>query len=238
MATVSAASGALSVAPGSIVSGFGQGLATTTVGVAQVPLPVELAGTSVRVKGSDGLERAAPLFFVSPRQANFLIPEGTKTGLGSVTVTVNAEVVATGTVGVEDVAPGIFTANASGQGVAAAFIVRVAPDGTQTTELVFDSSAPLGERTALPMDFGPEGDRLFLVLFGTGMRGATTGATATVGGRVVDVADPVAQGQFIGLDQVNLGPLPRALGASGEVDILVAVDGKQANTVTVRFQGP
>ena len=46
----------------------------------------------------------------------------------------------------------------------------------------------------------------------------------------------VPQGQFVGLDQVNLGPLPRSLTGRGEVDIVLTVDGKVANTVTVTIQ--
>jgi uncharacterized protein (TIGR03437 family) len=46
----------------------------------------------------------------------------------------------------------------------------------------------------------------------------------------------VAQGQFDGLDQLNVGPLPRSLAGKGEVDIVVTIDGKQANVVTVAIQ--
>ena len=37
-------------------------------------------------------------------------------------------------------------------------------------------------------------------------------------------AGPVAQGQFDGLDQLNLGPLPRSLAGRGEVEVVVTVD--------------
>ena len=52
----------------------------------------------------------------------------------------------------------------------------------------------------------------------------------------MEFAGPVAQGQFDGLDQINLGPLPRELAGRGEVDIVITVDGKQANVVTVTFE--
>ena len=42
----------------------------------------------------------------------------------------------------------------------------------------------------------------------------------------------VAQGQFAGLDQVNIGPLPRTLAGRGEVNLYVTVDGNRSNTVT------
>lgn len=43
----------------------------------------------------------------------------------------------------------------------------------------------------------------------------------------------VAQGQFAGLDQFNIGPLPDALRGCGEVPIGIYVAGQAANTVTV-----
>jgi uncharacterized protein (TIGR03437 family) len=41
---------------------------------ASTPLPTELAG--VRVRDALGVERLAPLFFVSPSQINYLMPAG------------------------------------------------------------------------------------------------------------------------------------------------------------------
>ena len=57
-----------------------------------------------------------------------------------------------------------------------------------------------------------------------------------MGGERVGVFGPVAQPQFVGLDQANLGPLPRSLIGRGEVDIILTVDGKTANAVTVNIQ--
>src|SRR5207247_1856578 len=54
---------------GSIATIFGQNLAPTTAVATQVPLPTSLAGVSVTM-GS----RALPLYYVSPRQVNFELP--------------------------------------------------------------------------------------------------------------------------------------------------------------------
>jgi uncharacterized protein (TIGR03437 family) len=59
--------------------------------------------------------------------------------------------------------------------------------------------------------------------------------TATIGG-VPAVLYAGAQGTYVGLDQVNLGPLSTSLAGRGEVPISLTVDGKAANTVTVAFQ--
>ncbi len=56
--------------PTTVASLFGTNLATTTAGAATVPLPTSLGGIRVIVDG-----RAAPLFYVSPGQVNFQIPD-------------------------------------------------------------------------------------------------------------------------------------------------------------------
>ena len=236
--TVSAASfsGEFGAAPASIASGFGEGLATGIVVATELPLPTSLAGTVVRITDSEGTQYLAQLFFVAPGQINYLIPEDAAPGLALVIVEIDGQEVARGTLRINDVAPSLFAANANGQGVAAAVALRVAADDTQTSQLIFDGTAPEGSRAALPIDLGPEGDRIFLLMFGTGMRGFATAATATVGGEQVGVDGPVVQPQFLGLDQANLGPLPRSLIGRGEVDIILTVDGKTANAVTVNIQ--
>ena len=233
--TVSAASFApdAPLAAESIVSGFGDGLATATEVANVLPLPTSLAGTSVKVTDSAGTERLAQMFFVSPGQINYLIPEGTATGPATVTVSIGDAEVARGIIAVAAVAPALFSADASGRGVAAAQFLRVADDSTRTQDLIFDPVTKM----AVPVNLGPETDRVFLLLFGTGLRGTTGGVTATVGGETVGVlGPPVPQGEFVGLDQANIGPLPRSLVGRGEVEIVLTVDGQPANTVTVTVQ--
>jgi hypothetical protein len=73
MVTVSAASFARGAqAVGSIVSAFGQSLATRIAEATGIPLPTALAGTTIRVVDNKGTERLAPLFFVAPSQVNYL----------------------------------------------------------------------------------------------------------------------------------------------------------------------
>jgi uncharacterized protein (TIGR03437 family) len=52
----------------------------STNAAASIPLPGELAGTTVKVRDSAGVERSAPLFFVSPNQINYQLPPGTASG--------------------------------------------------------------------------------------------------------------------------------------------------------------
>ena len=69
------------------------------------------------------------------------------------------------------------------------------------------------------------------------MKGSSGQVTVTVDAKPVPVSGPVPQGQFDGLDQLNIGPIPAAaLAGKGEVEIRVIVDGKPANVVTVAFR--
>ncbi|MGH9936234.1 MAG: hypothetical protein ACREAM_08310, partial [Blastocatellia bacterium] len=120
VASVSAASfSGLELAAESIAAAFGQDLATATEAATSLPLPTTLAGASVRVRDSAGTERAAPLFFASPLQINYQIPPGAAPGAASVSVLRGETVIAAGAAPIAMVAPGLFAANANGQGVAA-----------------------------------------------------------------------------------------------------------------------
>ena len=232
--SVSAASfeAGFGLASESIASGFGDGLAGETAIATSLPLPTVLTGTSVRVTDSTGGFRLAPLFFVSAGQINYLMPEGTAAGLAKVSVERSGQEVASGTVQINSVSPALFSADASGQGPAAASFLRVDSDGSRSQALTFDPDT----RVSIPIDLGAEGDQVFLLLFGTGIRGFTSEVGSEVGGESVPVLGALPQGQFVGLDQVNLGPLPRSLSGRGEVDVTLTVDGLPANVVTVNIQ--
>jgi uncharacterized protein (TIGR03437 family) len=80
-------------------------------------------------------------------------------------------------------------------------------------------------------------DQVFLVLFGTGIRGrgALSAVTAQIGGTDCEVTYAGPQGGFVGLDQVNL-KLPRSLAGRGEVAVQLTVEGRPANTVQVTIK--
>ena len=166
--TVSAASFTATVAPNSIASVFSLGLGSSTNIASTAPLPTKLGGLEVKVRSATGVERLAPLFFTSPEQINFLIPAGTNAGTATLFIngTLNY-----GTVQIAPVAPGFFTANAGGQGLAAAVALRIKPDGTQRYEPVVEFDPVQNRIVARPIDLGVEGDQVFLLLFGTGIRG-------------------------------------------------------------------
>jgi len=207
----------------SIVTAFGSNLASGTEQPAALPLPTTLAGTSVKVLDSAGVERAAPLYFVSPAQVNYQIPPGTALGLATVAVANEAGIEYAASVEIVSVAPGLFSASGTGQGLAAANVLRVKADGSQIYEPVTQ-----------PIDLGPETDQVYLLLYGTGIRRRSSlGAVrVSIGGTDAPVSYAGPQPEYPGLDQVNI-LLPRMLSGRGEVDVALRVDGKAANVVRV-----
>ncbi len=233
--TVSAASfQGQALASESIVAAFGSNLATGVGVASSLPLPTVLLGTTVRVRDSFGAERLAPLFFVAPSQINFLMPAGTANGAATVTIASGNGSISVGTVQIASVAPGLFSANANGRGVAAGVAVRVRADGSQSFEPISRFDRTLNQFVVIPLDLGPPTDQLFLILNGTGIRfhGGPPAVTASIGGVIVEVLYAGHVIGLAGLDQVNLS-VPRSLIGRGEVDVVITVDGKTANTVRV-----
>lgn len=230
-ATVSAADFTPRIAADAIVSGFGADLTTSVVAATELPLPTVVDGVSVRVTDSAGESLLAGIFFGSAGQFNYHIPPESAPGRALVTVFRDDVVLASDNVFIADVAPSLFTANASGSGVPAALIQRVASDGTQTFEEVFEGEA--GSLTPKPISFG-EGDRLFLLLYGTGIR-AGQNVVVRVNGVEIPVLGFAAAPGFVGLDQVN-AELLASLAGSGVVDAELVVDGESANVVQLAFE--
>ena len=144
-----------------IAAGFGSGLATGTVLAKETPLPTELLGTRVEITDSEGTSHRAPLFFVSAGQINYLIPDGTALGLAQVKVVSGTGAEIAGSVQINPVSPGLFTANSQGTGVAAALYLRVNPDDSREQELLFNPKTGQG----VPLDVRPESGQVFLLLF-------------------------------------------------------------------------
>ena len=238
VASVSAASyngGALT--PESIVTAFGSNLATTTAAATTTPLPNSLAGTVLRVLDAAGNERPAPLFFVSPTQINFQLPPGMVNGAATVTVTSSDGVLSIGTIQITSVGPGLFSADASGRGLAAATVLRIKADGSQVYEPVARFDPATNKFAAVPIDVSVAGQQVYLILFGTGFRqrSALSAVSVKLGGVDGQVLFAGAQGGLIGLDQLNT-LLPSALAGRGEVDVALTADGKAANTVRIAIK--
>jgi uncharacterized protein (TIGR03437 family) len=236
--TVSAASfdGTL-LAPESIASAFGSNLAMTSQSAITTPLPISIAGTSVRIKDGANIDHSAKLFFVSPMQVNYLIPAGIAPGPATVTLTSGDGSTAAGMVQIANVAPGLFSANADGRGVAAAYILRAPNNSSQVSEPISVWDAELNRFIAKPIDLRAVGEQVYLVLFGTGIRyhSGLSSLTVQIGGLNTMVLYAGPQNGYTGLDQVNL-LLPPQLAGRGEVDVVLTADGRTTNTVRVSFK--
>jgi len=234
LANVSAAGYGLGpLAPGSIVSAFGPDLAAQSA-QATGTLPISLGGETISVIDSTGAVRPAQLYYVSPGQVNYVIPADTAPGLASVTLSANGEVMATGQIDIERPAPAIFVVNSDN--LVAANVVRVSENGDQSFESIYQTG-PDGKITALPIDLGSDTDTVYLVLYGTGIRNSDS-ASATIGGAInAPVTYFGPQGNYPGLDQVNL-QLPRSLASTDARTwvLQLTVDGQASNQVTLLAQ--
>jgi uncharacterized protein (TIGR03437 family) len=220
------------VAPNSIGFAEAAGIAPSLVTAPSGAWPTTLAGVTVGITDSQGQQLQAPIYFVAPTSIGFLVPANTALGQATLTATTSSGALFSGTFTVAPVAPGLYTANSSGSGVAAGLFVDVAgSSGTQTIDLLFNASS----RLAVPVDLGSSTDQVYLSLYGTGFRSAGT-ATATVGGVSVPVSAVAPVTQYQGLDLVNVGPLPRSLVGTGQVNVVLSFDGKPTNTVTATIQ--
>ena len=148
-----------------------------------------------------------------------------------------AGALATETLMIAGTAPALFAASSDGQGLPAAVVLRLRADGSQSYEPVARFDAAQNRYVAVPIEFGVETERLYLLLFGTGLRyRATLNVVGLkLGGLDVPVEYAGAQNFYVGLDQVNIA-LPRTLARRGEVQVALGLAGVAANPLTLSFK--
>jgi uncharacterized protein (TIGR03437 family) len=223
--------GAGPLAPGSIASVFGAQMAPGTGQAETVPLPTEIHGTRL-VLSRDGMARECPLFYVSAGQINFLIPEDFPPGEATLTLFGNGIRYNSAVMVLGGLRPALFSANATGEGPAAGHFVRVEGEEQYQGSLVTCAgstcaTAPIEAPTR------PDG-KVVLVVFGTGIRQIAAPLTAEVGGLPATIEYAGPQGQFLGLDQVNI-LVPGLLYGSGERELRLRGGGASSNAVRIRF---
>ena len=221
----------------SLGSLFGNNLAPESKAASALPLPTTLAGSSVFIKDVVGHEHLANLLFVSPTQINFQLPADLPIGNANIYAVLNGNIHSSGTLNITRVSPGLFSADATGTGWAAAAVQRIKSNGESVYEPVTQFDPALNRIVALPIDVSQPAEEVFLALFGTGIRGRSSLAnvTASVGTTEVEVLYAGVQPDYAGLDQVNIR-LPRSLQGSGEVVINLNVDGVAANQVKIQVR--
>lgn len=232
--TFSASSGpSAGIAPDSLASAYLTSPLPITATVAtSVPLPLQLNSVRVLITDAAGKETPAQLLFAGPTQVNFVVPKDVAPGGARIAIFQNTTQSNQGVTVINAVAPSIFTANSSGSGLAAALAIYAKADGSQTQAFVANC-LPTG-CTPVPIIVSDPAVTSVLQLFATGLRKAQT-VTVKVGGLDAQVLYAGTQGEFLGLDQINV-LLPRSLIGRGLVDVVVTADGVVANRVQVSIQ--
>jgi uncharacterized protein (TIGR03437 family) len=211
---------------------------------ASSPWPTTLDGIMLMVRDSTGVQRPAPLFYLSPSQINFQVPLGTATGDATLTLIAGGHTSDVGSVQVSAYAPGIFwLRGVYGENMAAATAIRVERDGNQTNLPVFACSAGGSSCQAVYIPLSTaDGRPIYLSLFGTGFTG---GANVKVTATANDVNLPVTyagpQGGTPGLEQINVGLPPEILNSAvawglAGAEVTISVEGIAANTVWVSVE--
>ena len=153
-----------------------------------------------------------------------MIPTAAALGRATLALRSGGAIVGRGTYVIERVAPALFSSNGDARGPAAAQILRIKPDGAR----IFESQ---------PVDFGDDGDLLFVTLYATGIRNADAPSRAILlaGAQTLPISYLGAHAETPGLDQVD-ARLPRALAGAGVVAVTLQVDGKTSNPVSLTFR--
>jgi uncharacterized protein (TIGR03437 family) len=190
------------------------------------PLPLIFDGVTVTIQDSSGTNHAAPIYFISQTQINFLIPAGCALGAAVVTIANGAIVTGRGGILIDSLAPALFTVTGSGTGTPLGALVLTRPDGTHTV-------TPLTQ----PVDLGQPGDIATLVLYASGVRhlDSLNSVAVFIGGQRLPAQYASAQGVYTGLDQINAN-LPPQLRGAGQTALRVAVAGLSSNTVVVNIR--
>jgi len=224
------------LASGSIATAFGTGFSVeTTAGT--YPLPTTLNGLQVQLIDSTGASRFAPLLVVSPGQVNFLVPDEIRTGPVLINLIRQGITVSSGLANVQPVVPGLFSAAGTGAGAAAGTALTLASIGSNPLLPLARQDAATGLWKPAPLVLRPD-EPVYLSLYGTGIRNRRdlTGLTATLGGQPVPVLYAGPQSDLPGIDQINLGPLPASLRGLGELELVITVDGQEANRVLIAIE--
>jgi len=213
-----AASGDTSaVAPGSIASIYGSGLALSIGIAAAFPVPAALGGATASVNSE-----AAPLFYAGPNQINFQMPFDAS---GTAAVTVSAGNAQTGakSIPIRATAPGIFLL---AQGQAAAVnqdqSINGASNGAPAGSVIAIYATGLGAVNP-PVATGAQAS-------GANLSKVTATVTATIGGQPATVMFSGLAPGYAGLYQVNV-VVPQL--ASGTYPLQISAGGVASNTASI-----
>lgn len=221
-AVANSASATTNVAPGSIATIYGTGVATSTAGNTVFPLPNTLGGASIAINGTP-----APLYYASPGQLNFQLPVDLAPGPATAIVTAGGVASAPFPFTVLASAPGIYAPgnraiavnfqdgklNSSSDPAAAGGYIIV----YMTGQGAVDAAVATGQ----PAPSNPPAS-------------ATAPYSATIGGQPATVSFLGLTPGLAGLLQANI-QAPNLV--TGDYPLVVTVGGQQSNAATVSVSG-
>ncbi len=218
---------AIPLAPGTITSLFGTGLAGFTASALGVPLPYTLpstSGASVTVIGSKA-PLSAPLFFVSPGQINFQLPFEVTDPTVNLVVNTGGVTSAPLLLNIASTSPGIFIVNQStSQGAilhSATYALVSAANPAKVGEVVLIYCTGLGavNPTLASGTATPSNGTLY---------NAATVPTVSIGGSNAVVSFAGLAPGFVGLYQVNA--VVPSITAGASVPVILTAGGVTSNT--------
>ena len=217
-----AASGATTIAPGSLASIFGSELASGLAQADSVPLSNKIGDVSVTFNSIP-----APLLFVSPGQVNVQVPGAIPGGTATVVVTRNGVSSPPQSLQVGTFSPGVFASQQGNQ------LLAVAVNFNDNT-LAWPSSVTSGVHPASPGGI--------LTIYATGLGPVNTAVadghapppgtlvltntppTVLVGGMSVNVLGSALSPQFVGVNQINV-QLPQNVPTGDSVSLQLQMGG-------------
>ncbi len=224
------------VSPGELVTIFGTNIGPATPASMTITagfVDKTLGGVSVKVDGKD-----APMVYVSGSQVTIQIPYEATTGSGKTVVLTNGAATANSTVTIAATSPGIFTADGSGSGEAAALNFN----STTSVYTLNTTANPAKIGDTVLIYLTGEGDYNSTPLSGTSNTGYIIPAnlsplpqmsplpTVTIGGAAATVsyAGPIP-GSMLGLLQLNV-VVPAGATTGTAVPVVVTMAGAGGNS--------
>jgi uncharacterized protein (TIGR03437 family) len=213
------------VGPGSIISIYGQGLASALALGSANPLSQSVGGTSVTIN-----DTILGLMFVSPQQINAQLPSNLSDGQYTLDVHVSGQPDVTAPITVQRDAPGLFFNMANSLQYAVAFHA----DGSSVTA---GSPATAGETiSVLGTGFGPYSTPVPDGFFPpTSAPALSDSLSISLGGQTVAPAWSGAASSFVGIASTSF-QIPTGLASGQPASLKVTVNGVDSNTVVVPIQ--
>jgi uncharacterized protein (TIGR03437 family) len=212
------------LSPGSLVTIFGSKLSQGTGSASSLPLPTNLAGSSVVLAG-----RQAPLLFANDGQVNAVIPYGTSVNTGQQVILLRGSSISVPQiVTLAPVAPGIFSRDGTGKGQGTIFV------GNSTT--LADHANPVRVGDVAVIYCTGLGEVNPPVPTGSAAPFAPHSATVNpvgvmIGGVAASVQFAGLTPGLVGVYQVNA--VVPAVAAGDQVPVVITAAGQQSPPVTI-----